>query len=106
MAHPAEVPLVGAAYYQESFAADFAATNLTTRSGKPNHAAQIVDFTNAGASAQSAIGTAVDGSTFTKVLAPGATYSCLVPLTALSASSGVDVSAIAYWWPTLGSTIN
>ena len=98
---PLSVLLDGSPEYQLTFAANFSATDLTTRPGKPNHLAQMVDFTNEGATAQDAVWTASDGSTSTKRLAPGTTYSAF-SVSALSASSGADVSAIAYWWPARG----
>lgn len=87
--------------YQKTFAANFSASDLTAQSGKPNHLAQLVDFTNEGATAEDAVWTAADGSTSTKRIAPGATYPAF-GVSALSASSGANVSAIAYWWPARG----
>jgi hypothetical protein len=104
--HPSSVPITGAAPHHECFAANFGTTTLTTRVGKPNHAPQLVDFTNAGTTAQSAIGTAKNGSAFSKVIPPGATYSCIVPLSEIHTDSGADISAVCYWWPTPDHVIN
>jgi hypothetical protein len=95
---PLNVALVTPPPYQKTFAANFSASDLTAQSGKPNHLAQLVDFTNEGSTAEDAVWTAADGSTSTKRIPPGATYPAFA-VSALSASSGTNVSAIAYWWP-------
>ena len=104
--HPCSVPIYGAAPYHESFAANFSTTDLRTRTGKPNHAPQLVDFTNAGTAAESVVATDKAGATFTKVIPPGVTYPCIVCLVSIHTDSGANISATAYWWPTPDHTIN
>jgi hypothetical protein len=82
----------------ESFAANYATTDLTTRSGKPAHAAQLVDVRNTGATVQNAVVILQDGTTLTVPLAPSQTYPIEAPVDTLDATSGADVSAVAYWF--------
>jgi hypothetical protein len=103
---PLHVPLATAPNYQKTYPATFSTQlDLTAISGKPAHFAQLVDFTNEGATAEDAVWTASDGATSTKRIAPGATYSAF-SVSALSASSGTNVSAIAYWWHASAFAIN
>jgi hypothetical protein len=95
---PLHVQLGTCPNYQKTFAANFGASDLAAQPGKPAHFAQLVDFTNEGITAEDAVWTASDGSTATKRIPPGATYSAF-GVAALSSSSGTNVSAIAYWWP-------
>jgi hypothetical protein len=104
--HPSEVDLSRPARYSKAFAANFLATDLTAQTGKPNHAAQVVQFHNAGASAENAVYVTVDGETLTESIAAGGKFIPPIPVASLSASSDADVSAKAYWWPVIGHLIN
>lgn len=88
-----------------SVAAGFSSTDLTTQTGKPNHAAQIVDVHNAGTTTQNAVVITEKGTTLTKPLSPGQQYSFPVPIATLSVS-GANVSAVAYWWKTVDGVYN
>jgi hypothetical protein len=89
----------------ESFAAGFSSTDLTARSGCPNHAAQVVDFHNASTSTQNAVYVTHRGKTVTVPLAAGQRYSSPCPVSTLSAS-GANVSAVAHWWLAPGASYN
>jgi hypothetical protein len=95
-AAPAKGP--GSPSQHESFAANFATTDLTTRALKPAFAPQQVDFTNSGATLQSAVYTMQDGTVMTKPIPPGATYPAEGPIDTITDTSGADVSAVAHWW--------
>lgn len=104
--HPSNVPLIGSAHYSETFAAAFSATDLTARSGCPNHAAQIVEVYNAGAATANAVVVDINGKTLTQPVAPLGRYSFPVPIITLSASTDDNISATAYWWAARGHSIN
>ncbi len=80
------------------FAAGYAnATDLLAQALKPQHAPQLVDFRNAGSTAENAVFTDQGGNTHTVSVAPGAVYPVEIPVASLL-TSGSNVSAVAYWW--------
>lgn len=103
--HPSAVSINGPAYYSEPFAANFLTTVLTTRVGYPNHAPQVVEFFNAGSSAENAVYTDVNGVAHTRPVAAGQPFVPPVPVASIVDTSGTNVSAKAYWWPTIDHTI-
>lgn len=96
------------AHTSKTFAAAFAADiNLRTQSGYPPHAAQLVEATNAAASAQSVEVVTEDGKTLTKVIPAGATYPFECAIASVGHSNtGEDISIIAYWWKGSGLADN
>lgn len=116
MQHPSLVDTSGPAPYSEDFAAGALGTpSLDTRRYRPNHAAQLVEFLNAGTSYETVRvlalappnDTEAEPALRTIKLAPGERYApafCVVMIHGVGA--GADVSARAYWWPAKGSTVN
>ncbi len=82
----------------ESFAADFATTDLTTRSGMPACAPQRVVFRNNGVTTQNAVFTLQSGTVKTIPLAPGCVHVEDSPVDTITNTSGADVSCEASWW--------
>lgn len=88
----------GGPSHTKVFAAGYAdATDLLAQSGKPQHAPQLVDFHNAGTTAQNAVCTDQAGNTHTISVSPGATYPFEVPVATLK-TSGADISAVCFYW--------
>jgi hypothetical protein len=98
-------PTQGVAQYSIAVAAT-TAVDLTTRSGKPDHSAQVVDFYNGGAAEQNAVFTTIDAVTLTVPIAAGARYTPPIPVSSVGNTGGANVTAIAFWWKALGGAIN
>jgi hypothetical protein len=90
----------------ESFAAGAGATDLTARPGKPNHAAQCVDFYNDADATQNIVCVTWSGATLTVPLGPRAGYTPKEAVASVSASTGANISWTAYWWKVPGSKDN
>ena len=99
-------PRSGVASYSKALGANFSATDLTAVSGKPDHAAQLVEFFNAGTATENAVYTTIDGEAHTTPIAAGARWAPALPVSSVSASSDADVSAEVFWWPALGCAFN
>lgn len=99
-------PRNGVAPYSKALAANFATTDLTTQSGKPDHAAQLVEFFNAGTATENAVYTTIDGESHTTPIAAGSRWAPAAPVSSVNTSSDADVSAEVFWWPALGYAIN
>lgn len=104
--HPSDVKITGPSYYMTSFAANYATTVLTTIVGRPNHAAQIVEFFNAGTATENAVFLDVNGTQHSEPVAAVTRYSPPMAVSSIHTDSGINVSAKAYWWPALGFTLN
>jgi hypothetical protein len=103
--NPAEVKRDRSADYSKSIAAGFANnTNLAAQTGKPDHAAQLVDFFNAGATVENAVYTDHRGTQHTKPVPAGGHYPVEVPVATLQ-TSGANVSCEVYWWATRDHSI-
>ncbi len=102
---PARERLDRAADYSKDFAADFAAADLTAQVGYPNHAAQLVIFFNANTAVENAVYTDHKGMAHTQPVPAGGYRISRQPVSALSASSGANVSAVVHWWATIDHTI-
>jgi hypothetical protein len=101
------IPIGGlVANRSESFAAGAGATDLTARSGKPNHAAQMVDFYNDGLTTQNVVCVTWSGSTLTVPLGPGMPYTPKEAVASVDAATGASISWTAYWWKVPGSKDN
>lgn len=81
-------------------------TNLTTQTGKPNHAAQLVRLNNATTGALSAVLTPEHGGNITVVVNAGQQYEVPAKISAIVASGSGALSAVAYWWPGASLNIN
>lgn len=104
--HPSSVSINGPAYYSTPYAANYSTTVLSTVVGRPNHAPQVVEFFNAGTAAENAVYTDINGVSHTRVVAAGQPFVPPVPVASIVDTSGTNVSAKAYWWPTIDHTIN
>jgi hypothetical protein len=79
---------------------------LTTRSGCPDHAAQLVDLYNSAATAATARYTDYDGNAQEDIVPPGQHYPVEVPVAILLNTSDATISAKCYWWQAEGSVEN
>lgn len=88
----------------KSFAAGVGAVALDAQAGPfPNFGPQYTEaHNNNNAATQSAVFTLEDGTTLTVVVGPNETRRVHVPVKALSASSGADISFVCYWWVAAG----
>jgi hypothetical protein len=100
---PREVPLNTTATSSLSVAAGYSDTDLAEQDGKPAHAAQIVDFHNAGTTTESATWTDINGTNHSRPIAAGGDYSTVHPVAVLLATSGNNISAEVHWWKALGA---
>ena len=92
--------------HEKSFAAGAGATNLTTQSGKPNHAAQCVDFYNDALVTQNVVCTSFSGTVLTVPLGPGMPYTPKCAVASVDVTTGAGISWTAYWWKIPGSKDN
>ena len=105
---PAPARGLGQAHTSKTYAVAFAADlNFRTEVGYPPHAAQLVEVTNGTTANESVVAVTDDGKTLTKVVPAGATYSFDVAIASIAhASTGDNISVIAYWWNTSGLPVN
>lgn len=105
---PAPPRGIGQAHTAKTYAAAFASDiNLRTEVGYPPHAAQLLVATNGGSSNESIVCTTDDGKTLTKVVPAGASFPFEVAIASVAhATTGENISVIAYWWNTSGLPVN
>lgn len=97
----------GLAKYSSTFAAAASTADLTAVSGKPNHAAQIVDAFNASTTTtENLVWKDVNAVAHTTPIAPLGRYTPPIPVSEITGTTGDDISADIYWFPALGSTTN
>lgn len=98
-------PAEGVARYSKAYAANFASATLYDVDGYPDHAAQLVEFFNAGTSVEYAVYVTIDGNSHTTPLAPLERWAPASPVSSISQTSSANVSAEAFWWPAEGHAI-
>ena len=96
----------GSAAYTDVLVVGFGTTDLTARSGMPNHAPQLVDVKNLSSSDETLTYTTITGVTKTITIMGGEPYPINVSVVSVNASSGDNLELHCHWWPALGHEIN
>lgn len=103
----ANIRLDKPAAYTLPVAEAYSDTDLTAQVGYPDHAAQVVDFHNSDTDPQTASWVDENGVALTRAIPGGGSYTPLSPVATLDGDgSGANISALCYWWPILGHSIN
>lgn len=84
-----------------------AGANLTAIAGRPNHAAQLVQFVNKDAAASHTVVFTPEKSTQrTLVIPPNMILEYRMPVALIDSSSEANIQVIAYYWAKAGVQFN